>query len=217
MKHVELIDVKKMYGWGKLRKVVFDGLNLHVRYGECIAIYGERHSGKTILFELLAGIEAIDYGQVIIGQDDLAFKTEEERARIRREEIGIYSVKSPLINDKTIAENINIMKTILKKKQPLELVDELIDYFKIYSVMKKYPTELDQEERELALYIRALSNNPSLILMDEPQSDTALQKLIRYARGGGHTLIYTTSSWDQVELAQGVVRLEDSKVVEHSE
>ncbi|MBM7839731.1 putative ABC transport system ATP-binding protein [Alkalihalobacillus xiaoxiensis] len=216
MKHVDVIDLKKEYGWGKTRKTVLDGLNFSVSYGECLAIFGEHDSGKTTLLNLLLGIDKIDYGQIIVGQDDLAFKTEEERAQIRREEIGVYLEKSPLISDKTVAENLQIMDKVRGKKGDKELLQELIDYFNCADLMNKFPPKLNLVEHEAVLYIRALSSNPSLLVLDEPKTNEVLEKLIRYARRNGHTLIYTTSSWEQVQLAQGAVLLEAGKVVEYS-
>lgn len=132
MKQIVLTAVEKSYGFGKKKTSVLKQVNLTVRHGECLVIYGERESGKTTLLELLAGIKEVDDGEIQVGTCELMFASKEEIAKLRRTTIGIYSQEHvPLLRGLSVADNLEMMRQLSGNKQAFEAQKQAVQTFGI--------------------------------------------------------------------------------------
>ncbi|WP_054704510.1 ATP-binding cassette domain-containing protein [Bacillus sp. JCM 19041] len=215
MKQIVLTAVEKSYGFGKKKTSVLKQVNLTVRHGECLVIYGERESGKTTLLELLAGIKEVDDGEIQVGTCELMFASKEEIAKLRRTTIGIYSQEHvPLLRGLSVADNLEMMRQLSGNKQAFEAQKQAVQTFGIETLLEQEVSTLSSYEREATLFARMVLSEPELLLVDEPQEEKLLRLLIGYARSKRQTLIAATSNKELVTLFPGLVALDGGQVVE---
>ena len=163
---VELIDVWKNYNVNSVLK----GINLRVEEGEFISIRGKSGVGKTTLLKIIGLLEPLDRGRIKILGRDASELNDDEKSYIRLKGIGFIFQFFNLIPTLTVIENIELPLALLgvnkfrRKKRALEL----LDYFDLKYLAYRFPTTLSGGERQRVAIIRALVNNPRIILADEP-------------------------------------------------
>lgn len=215
MKQVVLTAVDKSYGFGKKKKSVLKQVNLTVRYGECLVIYGERGAGKTTLLELIAGIKEVDDGDIQVGACEMVVANKEEIAKFRRTTIGMYSQEHvPLFRGLSVADNLEIMCQLSGKNEAFETQKQAVQTFGIETLLEQEGSSLSSYEKEAILFARMVIAEPELLIVDEPQEESLLRLLIEHARSKGQTLIVATSNKEFVKLFPGLVALEDGHIVE---
>ena len=138
--------------------------------GEFVAIMGPSGSGKTTLLNVISGFISADGGKVILDGQDILTGEENELAEIRQHKLGFVFQDFMLLNGLTIRENIFLPQIIAgKQKDYMEQnTQTLLEIFGIEEIAEKYPAEVSGGQKQRASIARALSNNPSIILADEP-------------------------------------------------
>lgn len=146
--------------------------NLKFEKGGKTAIIGASGFGKTTLLNLIAGIILPEKGNVIINDDEVNKLTDKQRRDFRIQNIGFIFQDFKLIPYLNIMDNImlpfRINNSIQIKKETVNRVHELVEELGISKKLKKYPLKLSQGEKQRVAICRALLNNPSIILADEP-------------------------------------------------
>lgn len=146
--------------------------NLKFEKGGKTAIIGASGFGKTTLLNLIAGIILPEKGNVIINNDEVNKLTDKQRRDFRIQNIGFIFQDFKLIPYLNIMDNImlpfRINNSIQIKKETVNRVHELVEELGISKKLKKYPLKLSQGEKQRVAICRALLNNPSIILADEP-------------------------------------------------
>lgn len=146
--------------------------NLKFEKGGKTAIIGASGFGKTTLLNLIAGIILPEKGNVIINDDKVNKLTDKKRRDFRIQNIGFIFQDFKLIPYLNIMDNImlpfRINNSIQIKKETVNRVHELTEELGISKKLKKYPSKLSQGEKQRVAICRALLNNPSIILADEP-------------------------------------------------
>ena len=168
---LELKEIKKSYSVNKKeKKVILNCLNLKVEKGESIAIKGRSGSGKTTLLNILTGMDINFSGEYLFFNNQIAEYSDSERAKFRREEVGIITQHFNLLDDRNIYENIAIALSHqkLNKKEKKKLVAEALQYVGLENTEKKLIKQLSGGEMQRIAIARAIIKKPKLIIADEP-------------------------------------------------
>lgn len=202
---------------------VLDQLTVDVKKSEAIAIVGPSGTGKTTLLNILGTLDKADEGSVMIDGEDIMQLTSNNRAEFRNRKIGMVFQLHHLLPQCTLWENILLPTIPLKTKnrQTEKRAEELLKRTGIWEQRFQKPAELSGGECQRAAFVRALINEPSIILADEPtgaldeeNAEILSKLLLELNKELGTTLIVVThsvalaSKMDKVyELHNGKLRL----------
>ncbi len=175
MKAIELRKVSKSYkdARGKAAgRVVLDGVDLEIEEGERIAVVGSSGSGKSTLLNILGTLDRADSGEVRIFSEDYSNANEKRLSRLRSEEIGFVFQLHHLLPQCSVLENVLVPTIAANRKDgPASLVKrarELLGQVGLGDHVDKLPGQLSGGERQRVAVVRALINEPRLLLADEP-------------------------------------------------
>lgn len=148
------------------------GLSLKVDRGDFISIRGKSGSGKTTLLKIIGLLEDPDRGSVRFMEREVNDMDDDEKSRIRLHEIGFVFQFFNLIPTLTVLENIELPLALagVRKQERQKRARELLKYFQMEDLADRFPETLSGGEKQRVAVIRALINNPNLILADEPTS-----------------------------------------------
>lgn len=150
------------------RRFVLKGVNLHVSPGDTILISGRSGSGKTTLLSMIGCIDTPTRGDLHLNGYNVADLSARSLARIRLKYIGIVFQAHNLINDLSILDNVVLPLKIARNKDAKKKAEDLLNSFDLIELRDMKPNAISGGERQRAAIARALANNPSILLADEP-------------------------------------------------
>lgn len=167
---IQIEHLFKEYKLGKQRISVIDDVNLNILEGEFVAIVGASGSGKSTLLYLLGGLDKPSQGKVIIDGQDINKLSDSRLSKFRNQAIGFIFQSFYLQPFLTLRQNIEVasMPARINKKERRQKIDDLAKQVDLYDRLKHRPRELSGGQIQRAAIIRALLNNPKIILADEP-------------------------------------------------
>lgn len=167
---IQIEHLFKEYKLGKQRISVIDDVNLNILEGEFVAIVGASGSGKSTLLHLLGGLDKPSQGKVIIDGQDINKLSDSRLSKFRNQVIGFIFQSFYLQPFLTLRQNIEVasMPARINKKDRRQKIDDLARQVDLYDRLKHRPRELSGGQTQRAAIIRALLNNPKVILADEP-------------------------------------------------
>ncbi|APW58963.1 ABC transporter ATP-binding protein [Paludisphaera borealis] len=210
--------LSKLYPDGEV--AALRGVSLQVAAGESVAVVGPSGCGKTTLLHLLGGLDRPTEGEVFFRGTPLA-KLDGDQYRAR--EIGFVFQSFHLLTTLSAVENIQIpmFETPWTPRERASRAEELIKQVGMAHRRNHRPTRLSVGERQRIAIARALANEPSVLLADEPtgnldsrNQDEILRLLEDLRRSRGLTLVTVTHSAEVAAAAGRVVRMRDGLVVE---
>ena len=223
---IELIAVTKSYQSpdGAPPVVVLRNASLVVRRGESLAIIGPSGSGKSTILNLLGGLDRAESGSVQFEGKDLTVMTETDLARFRNRSIGFIFQQHHLLPHATVMENV-LVPALADGKPVSNAVAErgrtLLQRVGLGPRMGYFPGQLSGGERQRAAVVRALINEPALVLADEPtgaldQTSGAevAQLLVDLNRESGVTLIVVTHNPELAARMGRRIELKSGHLVE---
>jgi putative ABC transport system ATP-binding protein len=168
MNLIELSSICKRYGTIEVLK----NINLTVKEGDFISIRGKSGVGKTTLLKIIGLLETPDKGEVKLLGMNVNGLSDDEKSEIRLHYIGFVFQFFNLIPSLTVLENIELPLALagVNKHKRRKRARELLEYFGLTSLEERFPETLSGGERQRIAIIRALVNNPKIILADEPTS-----------------------------------------------
>ncbi len=218
---LQIEKVSKTYHSKGIDYPVLKEITATIHDGEFVAIMGPSGSGKTTLLNVISGFISADGGKVILDGQDILTGEENELADIRQHKLGFVFQDFMLLNGLTIRENIFLPQIIAGKgKSQMERnTQNLLSIFGIDEIAEKYPAEVSGGQKQRASIARALSNNPSIILADEPtgnldsKSSTAVIEAFLNAKEKiGATIFMVTHDAFAASYADKVIALKDGIV-----
>ena len=218
---LQIEKVSKTYRSKGIDYPVLKEITATIRDGEFVAVMGPSGSGKTTLLNVISGFISADGGKVILDGQDILTGEEDNLAEIRQHKLGLVFQDFMLLNGLTIRENIFLPQIIAgKQKSKMEQnTKKLLSVFGIEEIAEKYPAEVSGGQKQRASIARALSNNPSIILADEPtgnldsKSSTAVIEAFLNAKGKmGATIFMVTHDAFAASYADKVIALKDGIV-----
>jgi putative ABC transport system ATP-binding protein len=197
------------------------GVNLTLSPGEFVALMGPSGCGKSTLLNLVAGLETPDEGEIAVGGEPVTGRTEDELARMRRHHIGLVFQFFNLLEGMTVLENVALPAIIAgrKRKMAETRARDLLDLLGIGDKALAVPGVLSGGQRQRLAIARALANDPTLLLADEPTGalDSAggaeVIELMRRLHRGGQTSVLVTHAAEVAAAAERVIRMHDGRIV----
>jgi putative ABC transport system ATP-binding protein len=196
------------------------GLDFEMAAGEFVAVMGPSGCGKSTMLNLIAGLDAVDEGTVVLDREEIHQMDEDELARMRRRHIGIVFQFFNLLEGMTVLENVALPAMIAgSKRKPAETrARDLLDLLGLSDKAKQLPGVLSGGQRQRLAIARALANEPTLVLADEPtgalDSDGGQEilELFRRLHADGQTILMVTHDDEVAAAADRIVRMRDGKV-----
>jgi len=196
-------------------------VDLSVEEGEFISIMGPSGAGKSTLLHILGMHDAEWEGSYALGGTRVESLSAKARADLQRRTIGFVFQSYHLIDDLTVAENLDVPLRYrdVPKRERESIVADTLDRFRIVGKKDLYPSQLSGGQQQLVGVARAIISSPKVILADEPtgnlHSDQAreIMDLFRELHRGGTTIVQVTHSEENAAYGGRVVRLHDGWVV----
>ncbi len=218
----KLTNINKTYFNGAKGRKVLSNLNLEIQKGDCIAIVGPSGSGKTTLLNILGLMDKPDSGEIQFSGQSLNSLSKKQELAYRNKDIGFVFQLHYLLPQCNIIENV-LIPTLANKSNTSEnenRAEELLKSLGIWERRFQKPSELSVGECQRAAIARALINQPSVLLADEPsgsldsENAKALAKLlIDLNLEKKVTLILVTHSMDLAQMMNKVYRFEGSQLI----
>ena len=164
-----IIDIKKLkktFLDGSKKLHVLKDINLKIEKGSIVTIKGPSGSGKSTLLSIIGTLDNADSGELII--NGISIKENINIDKLRNKSIGFVFQFHNLISELTLHENVSLPRMIAKEQLNKEELIELFEYFDLKHRMNSFPNDLSGGEKQRVAVMRAIINNPSIIIADEP-------------------------------------------------
>ena len=164
-----IVDIKKLtktFSDGRNKLHVLKDINLQIDKGNIITIKGPSGSGKSTLLSIIGTLDNADSGELLINGISIQDNTNIDK--LRNKSIGFVFQFHNLISELTLEENVSLPKMIAKEQLDKKELIELFEYFDLKDRMNSFPNDLSGGEKQRVAVMRAIINNPSIIIADEP-------------------------------------------------
>ena len=164
-----IVDIKKLtktFSDGSRKLHVLKDINLQIDEGSIITIKGPSGSGKSTLLSIIGTLDNADSGELLI--NGISIKENTNIDKLRNKSIGFVFQFHNLISELTLEENVSLPKMIAKEQLGKRELIELFEYFDLKDRMNSFPNDLSGGEKQRVAVMRAVINNPSIIIADEP-------------------------------------------------
>ena len=221
MSILQTTELKKYYGAKPNITRALDGVTLSIEKGEFVAIVGASGSGKSTLLHLIGGVDRPTSGKIFVDGNDISKMNDDKLAVFRRRQVGIVYQFYNLIPILTVEENITLPCDLDGRGVDRERLEMILDSFGLRARRKHLPNQLSGGQQQRASIARALINNPSLVLADEPtgnldskSSEEVMSMLKMCNQSYGQTVIMITHNLDIAKQADRIITISDGKILE---
>ena len=213
---VEARGLVKTFGEGRAARRVLDGADLDVGAGEIVAVLGRSGSGKSTLLHLLGGLDRPEAGSIELGGVDVARASERQLSAVRRRHVGFVFQFFHLLPELSGEANV-LLAGRMRGAAPDAPArgGALIDRLGLRHVAGSLPSQLSGGEQQRFAIARALVNDPSLLLADEPtgnldaEAGAEVLRLLRAGADEGRAVVMVTHEAAATAMADRVLRLAD--------
>ena len=218
---IKLENVWKVYQLGTVELPVLKGINLEIFPGNFVVILGPSGSGKSTLLHIIGLLDTPTIGKVFLKDEDTSKLSEDELAQIRGKEIGFIFQQFNLLSNLTALENV-MMPMIFQgitEKERRERAEFLLESVGLKERMLHRPFELSGGEQQRIAIARSLSNNPEVIVADEPtgnldsKSGQKILEILKKLNKKGRTIILVTHNKEIASAAERIINIKDGKIV----
>lgn len=217
---IEVRDISRVYEVGSEVIKAIQSISLDVNRNEYIALMGPSGSGKSTLMNILGCLDTPSSGKYILNGKEVDKMLDDQLAEVRNKEIGFVFQTFNLLPRSTALDNVILPLVYAgwSKKDREERGKEVLAQVGLADRMLHKPNELSGGQRQRVAVARALVNNPSIILADEPtgnldtKTSVEIMGLIEQIHEHGNTIIIVTHEEDIAQHAHRIVRLRDGLV-----
>ena len=218
---LKLENISKTYRTTDVETRALDNISLEVGAGEFLAIMGPSGCGKSTLLNILGLLDSPTSGVYAFGGEDVARASEQRLTELRRASVGFIFQSFNLIDDLTVAENVDVALIYRKvsSSERKRRVAEALERVGVAHRARHLPQQLSGGQQQRVAIARAMVSNPKLILADEPtgnldtQNGDAVMQLLCEVAKAGTTVVMVTHSLAYAGFAQRTVKLLDGRVV----
>ncbi|HLN57007.1 MAG TPA: ABC transporter ATP-binding protein [Thermoanaerobaculia bacterium] len=217
---IDIRDITKVYEMGEEKVHALSGVTLGVERGEYLGIMGPSGSGKSTLMNLIGCLDTPTSGSYVLNGSEVARMTDDELAAIRNQEIGFVFQTFNLLPRTTALQQVELplVYSGLSRRERRERAARALEAVGLADRMSHHPNELSGGQRQRVAVARALVNNPSILLADEPtgnldsQTGNEIMALFDELNSRGNTIVLVTHEEDIAAHAHRIVRLLDGKI-----
>lgn len=214
-------SLSKIFTTEEIETTALDDVNFNVNKGEFVALMGPSGCGKSTLMNILGLIDNPNGGNYQFLGEEVANYSENKRAQLRKANIGFVFQSFNLIDELTVFENVelpliyNKVSVAARKAQ----VESVLTKMGMSHRMNHFPLQLSGGQQQRVAVARAIVNNPSLILADEPTGNLdshhgeEVMKILRQLNEEGSTIVMVTHSEHDAGFADRIVRLRDGRIL----
>lgn len=218
---VTMEHVTKVYGEGDSRVWGLHDVSMTVKQGEIVSIVGASGSGKSTLLHVMGGVDTPTSGKVVVDGKDITKLNDEQMAIFRRRKVGFIFQAYHLIPVLTVEENITMPILLDHRKPDREYVEQIMELLGLQDRRKYLPNQLSGGQQQRTAIARALANQPSLILADEPtgaldskNGNEVIALLQSSVKKLNQTLVLITHNIDLAREADRIIKIADGEIVE---
>ena len=221
---LKLHDLYKVYRTDEVETVALNGVNFEIEQGDFVAVMGPSGCGKSTLLNIVGMLDNLSEGSYFFFDENVAGYQEAKLAQIRKQNIGFIFQNFNLIDELTVAENIEL--ALLYHKMPSAQrkarVDKVMDRMGIAHRAKHMPGQLSGGQQQRVAVARAVVGDQPLILADEPTGNLdsvhgqEVMETLRSLNEEGTTIVMVTHSPSHADYAHRTVNLFDGHVVTDS-
>lgn len=213
--------VSRTYKGDGTSHIALQEATLVVEKGEFVALMGQSGSGKSTLLNLIGGIDKPDAGEIYVDGVRIDTASESQLAKFRRKHVGIVFQFFNLIHNLDVMTNIEMPGLLagLSGGEVRRRAESLMDSIEILDLARKMPGQLSGGQRQRVAICRALINQPTLLLADEPTgaldqaSGQAVLRLFRQLHAEGQTILMVTHDPKVAAAAERIITVADGKIV----
>ena len=217
---IEMHEIEKTYTVGEEKVRALRGVTFSVERGEYVAIMGPSGSGKSTLMNLIGCLDTPTAGKYRLNGAPVEEMNDDQLAKVRNREIGFVFQTFNLLPRATALHNVELplIYNGTPSEQRIDMAKHALQMVDLADRMMHRPNELSGGQRQRVAVARALVNNPSLILADEPTGNldtkTGLEIMGLFDRlhNAGNTIILVTHEHDVAQYANRVIHIRDGQV-----
>ncbi len=218
---IKTVNLRKIYQTDEIETTALAEVNMEISQGELIAITGPSGCGKSTLLNILGMIDKPDGGEYFFNGEQIAGYSEKQRANLRKNNIGFIFQSFNLVNELTVFENVELplLYTGMNAPARKQKVGLLLEQMKMSHRKDHYPQQLSGGQQQRVAVARAISNDPKIILADEPTGNLdskhgdEVMRLMMELNEAGTTVVMVTHSQHYAQFCRRVIRLLDGKVM----
>ncbi|TCI84592.1 ABC transporter ATP-binding protein [Tenacibaculum sp. M341] len=218
---IELKNLKRSFKTENVETYAINDVSLNIAENEFVAIMGPSGCGKSTLLNTLGLLDKPSSGSYTFAGYEVAKLTDDQRAQIRKGNLGFVFQNFNLIDTLTVYENVELPLLFMKvpKQERKQKVHEVLERMKIGHRAKHYPQQLSGGQQQRVAIARAVVTNPKVILADEPtgnldsKNGQEVMNLLSELSQEGATIVMVTHSDYDAQFADRVINLFDGKIV----
>lgn len=218
---IEIEKLSRLYGFGDAATIALDEVDFSVEKNEFIAIMGPSGSGKTTLLNIIGLLDTPSHGEYKLNGRSAGKLSSRRRAKIRRDTVGFVFQSFNLLPNMTVLENVALPLAYkgLTPVRRLKRASEILDRVGLADREYFYPHQLSGGQLQRAAIARALINNPSLIIADEPtgnldsEASRLVMELLNEIHKAGNTVLMVTHNPALTRYASRVVYMHDGTII----
>lgn len=218
---IELKDVSKLYGFGDATTVALDEITLDIAEGEFVGVMGPSGCGKSTLMNMIGLLDRPTHGTYKLHDRHVARLRTGQRAKVRRDTVGFIFQSFNLLPRLTVLENVALPLTYkgVSARKRISMATTMLERVGLSEREFFYPRHLSGGQAQCVAIARALVNNPSIIIADEPTGnlDSASSRLVMELLSDihkmGNTILFVTHNPELTRYATRVVYMHDGAIV----
>ena len=220
-----VIDIKnlvKQFSVGEGYSTALQSIDLSLAEGEFVGLVGPSGSGKTTLLNIIGGLDSATHGSVNVLNKSIENTSHNERAEIRRKNMGFIFQSYNLLPVYTVYENVELPLILnnVEKTDRIKKVTQAIEWVGLQDKMNSKPAQMSGGECQRTAIARAIVHEPALLLADEPTANldsqstsTLLDLMAEMNKKENITFLFSTHDQRVIDKARRVITIEDGKII----